>query len=321
MTRKQIESVNRSSDANMTAVVSKKSIKHLEWSKLLIHLSQLCQSKLGQERAHDLRPKNDLRTVRYEIKLTEAARHTLEHSGVPSLDIDAEVGTQLDRAKVGARLEPETLIRVGKLMQTTRIVRQALSSSAPEVLAEISDRLFIDDDLTSLLNRSFDEEGELSSQASPTLRTLRRTVAEQHEKLRRHLNQMLSDERIAAMLEQDYVTLRDERYVLPVKSRHKNHIDGIVHGWSQSGATVYVEPKSVVEANNRLMLAQSEVDVEVDRILRAMSIQVGQVAADLHENIRLMGQLDLRFAMARLCQLFDGQTPTLTTERELSLVD
>ena len=75
--------------------------------------------------------------------------------------------------------------------------------------------------------------------------------------------------------------------------RHKNHIDGIVHGWSQSGATVYVEPKSVVEANNRFMLAQSEVDVEVDRILRAMSIQVGCFSSELQENIRILGQIDL----------------------------
>ena len=88
----------------------------------------------------------------------------------------------------------------------------------PQKSCDVADHLFVDEDLTDLLDRSFDEEGELSSQASPTPRTLRRTVAEQHEKLRRHLNQMLSDERIAAMLEQDYVTLRDERYVLPVKS-------------------------------------------------------------------------------------------------------
>ena len=89
---------------------------------------QACES-----RAHDLRPKTDRRAVLYEIELTEAARDVLEKSNAPSLEIDHEVAAKIDRAKV-ARLEPETLIRVGKLMQTTRIVRQALVHSAPKVL-------------------------------------------------------------------------------------------------------------------------------------------------------------------------------------------
>ena len=160
---------------------------------------------------------------------------------------------------------------------------------------------------------------ELLSSASPKLRQLRQTAQELHGQLRNTLNRYLSDEDILPMLQEDYFTLRDERYVLPLKSRHKNPIDGIVHGWSQTGSTVYVEPSRVIDANNRLMLAQAEVDSEVSRILREMTNRVGRVANDIERSFDILTHLDLVWAMGRLSKKLDGVRPIISNDGTLKL--
>ena len=220
----------------------------------------------------------------------------------------------------GAQIDPETLVAVGRLLETSRRVLDSLST-AQEVpnLVSLCSSLHHDLNLEHELLDAFYENLQLMNHASPQLRTLRQQAEECRTGLKRTLNRFLNDEDVVPMLQEDYFTLRDERFVLPVKARHKNHIEGIVHGWSKTGSTVYVEPTRVIEANNRLMLAQAETEAEVNRVLDRFSRKVGAIAEPLLNSFDRLVELDLVLAMGRLSHKLDAVEPVLSTDGHLQL--
>ncbi|MCA9542356.1 MAG: endonuclease MutS2, partial [Myxococcales bacterium] len=137
--------------------------------------------------------------------------------------------------------------------------------------------------------------------------------------LKEKVHGLLSDPGIADMLQDEYYTIREDRYVLPIRSGHKNHLDGIVHGWSGSGATVYIEPQPVVEANNRLLMAQADVDREIRRILTRLSKQVGERADEIRAAQDGLVALDLAWSAGILSRELDAVEPVLTDDARLEL--
>ena len=304
----------------MTPFISKKTQQHLQWYSILETLADFCQSEEGHKKAQKLDFAPTISDLTTRLAHTSEARRLLDEGNTLTFGGLYDVRSALTRASRASRLDPEDLIAIGRLLETARRTTEVLNAiPSAAALQSLAAPLFYDAELEHMLIDLFDENMELLSSASPSLRQLRGSTDALHEQLRNTLNRYLSDEDVLPMLQEDYFTLRDERYVLPLKSRHKNHIDGIVHGWSQTGSTVYVEPRRVIEANNRLMLAQAEVDAEVNRLLRDMTARVGRVAERIEESFHILVHLDLVWAMGRFSKRLNATVPMMSLDGSLNL--
>ncbi len=306
----------------MSPKIPIKTQTHLEWSEIRQHLSDGCQSEEGVKRARALSFAETYDELSARHQRTTEARTLIDEGHHLSIGALPDVRHDLSRAQRSAQLEPEAIVAIGRLLETSRRVTETLSSvDIAPTLNAFTASLYVNANLEDECIASFDEDLQLVNGASPTLRKLRQQTEDLHANLRTTLNRFLTDEDILPMLQEDYFTLRDERYVLPLKARHKNHIDGIVHGWSQTGATVYVEPARVIEANNRLMLAQAETDAEVSRILREMSASIGAMAKALVETFNVLTTLDVIWAMGSFSKRLDAAPPHLNASGSLEFID
>jgi len=247
------------------------------------------------------------------MERTSEARALLDGGHGPPLGQPPDILSPAIKASRGGVLEPEQLYSVGVHLETALRVRRYLSSLADRApkLASLGESLTEQPELTRNLLNSFDEDGRIADSASGELADLRLRVAQLHDNLKDRVNGLLSDPLYEGKLQDDFFTIREERYVLPVKSGHKNHVEGIVHGWSGSGATVFIEPQPVVEANNKLLLAQADIDREIRRILTRLSRQVGGVLRELKRSVEALNHLDLSMASGRFSKELEAHEPVI----------
>jgi DNA mismatch repair protein MutS2 len=309
----------------VSATLPEKTRAHLEWARVLERLAFHCRGPIAAGRARELEPAADREEVATRLRRVTEARRLLDLGHSPPLGGLPDVAAAVGAAARGAVLDPEDLAFIGELLETSARARHWFSvraESAP-ALAEVALNLdggLVDlSDLARELRGSFDEKGQVVDAASGDLGFLRTRVAHLHEELKQRVHGLLSDPEYADLLQDNYYTQRDDRYVLPIKAGQKGGVPGIVHGWSGSGATVYIEPQVVVDANNRLRLAQAEVEREIHRILRRFSERVGARAREIAASQELLAILDLGFAAARLSKELDATEPAFADDGRVAL--
>ena len=305
----------------MRVRVPQKTLRHLEWSRVLERLAEHCRGPVAQERALELAPLRDERALRGLLQLVDEARALLDQGHSPPLGQPSDITPAVARATRGGVLEVEELRDVGASLDAafrSRRFFKPFERSHP-ALADLAVGLADLQDIAREISASVTPQGELSDHASGDLGHLRAKVSQLSDQLKERVSGLVSDEAYAGMLQDEFFTLREDRYVLPIKSGHKRHVEGIVHGWSASGATVYIEPQVVVEANNKLVMAQAEVKREVHRVLTRLTQRVAQRAREILESHEALVDLDLVFAKATLSKELSATSPLLTHEPSLCL--
>lgn len=294
-------------------IVPEKTRRHLEWDRVLARLAEHCRGPVAAAQAHDLAFAEDMSELADRQARTTEARALLDRGFGPPVGSVPEVAGAASRAARGGVLEAEELVALGQHLDTAARCRKYLVDVAGQApaLAAVARELADLPGLGRELLDTFDERGGLQDSASGELGFLRGRVANLHEGLKQQIHSLLSDSEYEGMLQDEYYTIREDRYVLPIKSGHKRHVPGIVHGWSQTGATVYIEPQAVMEANNRLLMAQADVDREVRRILGRLSKMVGEEAAAIRRSQEALATLDLAMAAGRLSKELDATPPTI----------
>ena len=258
----------------------------------------------GREAALALRPVSDLDAVVRRQRETAEAVHldalrvTVPMGGVH--DVRATVGG----AARGQTLAPSELLEVAGLARATARVRRTLARLEGEtpLLAVLAGGLADLEALRGLIGAALDDRGEVVDDASPDLQTIRRERGEVHERLQQRMEALLRAPGLRAALQDPIVTLREGRYVLPVRSEARGAVPGIVHDTSASGATIYVEPMAVVDLGNHWRELEAQERHEIERILRELSEAVGAAADDLVDAVERLARLDLALAKARLAQ-------------------
>jgi DNA mismatch repair protein MutS2 len=298
----------------MKPIVTPKTRAHLEWHRVLTRLSQHCRGPVAAEQALHLEFAESRAALHARLDRVSEARALIDDDRVPPIAYAPAIIRPATIAARGGLLEPEDMVSIGTHLAVSARVRHALEDLddlAPN-LAEIARQLADLPDLGRELLDTFDERGDIVDSASGELRHLRTRVTNLHENLKQSVHGLLSDPEYDGLLQDEYYTIREDRYVLPIKSGHKRHVEGIVHGWSASGATVYIEPQKVVEANNRLLMAQAEVDKEIRRVLKRLSGQIGRHNTVIRASQNALGTLDLSFAGAWLSKEMDATEPVIT---------
>ncbi len=295
--------------------MEKESYKVLEYEKIREMLAARAGSSLGKERARSLQPSTDYAEVEEQLEQTAEAVRIHAVTSPPFGGIH-DLRPLLKKIHMGAVLTLEELVDIRSTLYAMRNVKEffkGLEIEAP-TLKEWAHGIEILGQLERRLENTLDEHGSLRDDASVELRRLRTEIQTTQNRIKERVGAALRAPENQKYFQEAIVTLRDERYVIPVKAEYRRFFPGIVHDQSATGATLFVEPMAIVELNNdvkQLVLSEQH---EVERILRDLSQQIGGQQDILQENLSVLADFDFTFAKAKLAEDMDAQQPVMNRE-------
>ncbi|WP_224371431.1 endonuclease MutS2 [Hyalangium versicolor] len=305
----------------MSVQIAQRTLEDLGFAEVLRALAQRCRTAPGKERAQ-ARPFLDTEDqVTDALSLVGEARSLSQEQFSLPLGGVSDLRDSVNRASKGGLLEPRELIASAQLLYAFARTREALEEREETVpmLATLGRRLPMLEALASRIDRSFEPDGTISDRASPDLKEARDRANGLHRRIKTRLDELLHDEGFLPKLRENYYTLRNGRYVVPVISNFRGEVPGIVHNASQTGQTLFIEPQAMVSMGNDLAIAQSVVAEEERRILQELSNQLGKEADRVLEGLAAVAELDEAEAAAMLAADLDAHAPTFAGVDELTL--
>ena len=288
-----------------------KSIATLELPRVLEQLAACASTQEGKERCLALRPMTDPDDVQRAQEETSAAVEMLIKRGSPGFSGVKPVGASLQRADMGGSLNTRELLEVAAVLRCARTVQDYGAGEEKTPISHLFRALTPNRFLEETITNSIIGEDELADSASSELASIRRHIRATESKVRDILQRILSSNQ-SKYLQESIITIRSDRYVVPVKSEFKNAIPGLVHDVSSSGSTFFIEPMGVVKANNELRELMAQEKKEIERILAELSAQCAAHKEDIAEDYDLLVWLDAIFARGRLSLNMEASQPRLS---------
>ena len=293
----------------------------LDLDKILSKLSSFVCSEDGKSEIEKLEPQTDLDSAQALLNQTTDAHMLMARFGAPSFGGLKNVNNALARANAGSVLSMRELLDVAEVLRSIRGITQWRSKndgvrcSIDVYFDALTPNKYLEDKITSAII----SEDEMSDNASPALYDIRRKIRAASSKVRDRLDKMIRSSQYQKALREAIVTMRNGRYVVPVKIEHRGEISGLVHDTSSSGATVFIEPAGVVEANNEIKVLQGKEQEEIDRILFDLSAEAGSFYDGIKGSYECAVELDVIFAKAKLAYEMKAMTPTLNDSGRIVL--
>lgn len=288
-----------------------KSILTLELPKVLAMLADCAVTVEGKERCEALRPLTDADDVQRAQEETAAAMKMLILRGTPGFSGIKPVAASLQRADMGGALNTRELLDIAAVLRAARNAQEYGDSEEKNVISHLFASLTPNRSMEERITSSIIGDGELADSASSELASIRRHMRATEGKVRDILQKIISSSQ-AKYLQEAIITIRSDRYVVPVKSEHKNAIPGLVHDVSATGSTFFIEPMGVVKANNELRELLAQEKKEIERILAEMSAECAAYKVDIAEDYTLLIMLDTIFARAQLAMKMNASKPNLS---------
>jgi DNA mismatch repair protein MutS2 len=300
--------------------ITEKTLTTLEFDKIRAILASVCPTKGSAEMAYALTPYDRVDQIKRAQRRTTDARRLTDAKGLPSFGGVCDVGDICERAVKGATLTPRELLDVAAVLRASRMLLDYIRSNRlfETSLDEIFERLVPNRPIEDRISRSIISEEMIADEASPALADIRRKIRVSNIKIKEALSKYLSGS-YSKYLQENIVTQRNGRYVVPVKAECRNDVKGLIHDTSSSGATVFVEPMAVVEANNELRMLEAKEAHEIEKILSELSERVASIAPSLFLNYRNITELAFAFGCAELSVKLDSCEPILNEKRECIL--
>ena len=281
-------------------MVSEKVLKMLEYGKVLERAAEYAVLDSSKKKLKNSLPENDFLSAEIALKTTVEADKLLYSYSVSGVDFFDEISDEPDRAAKGSTLSCAEILRVMRLMQSSRITRRSITAVDDESIVYIrraAESLFTDQYLENDIREKIISEDKIADNASETLYQIRRKIKRLNEQIREKLASFVRGNKLK-YLQENIVTMRGDRYVLPVKSEYRGQIKGLIHDQSSTGATLFIEPEAVVEMNNDLRTATIEESAEVEKILSDLSRSIGAISSHLKDNLDILSEIDVAFAKA-----------------------
>ena len=298
-----------------------KNFKSLELDKILQKLAEQTSFDDARELALNIEPSTGLFEANELIKETSDAHMLIGRFGAPAFGNIHNMTNALRRAEAGAVLTTLEFLRIASLL---RVIRSVLEwrekSSSIETCLDmrfnaLSPNKFLENKITSTIL----SEEEIADNASPELFAIRKKIVSTSTKIREHLDKIIRSASQQKYLQDSIVTIRGGRFVIPVKAEFRSAVPGLVHDTSASGATVFIEPMSVVEANNDIRMLKSKEQAEIERILAELSAEVGAYADSISRSFQILTELNVIFAKAHLAYNMKASTPILNDKGRILL--
>ena len=304
----------------ITMSFSEKTIRTLEFDKICSMLEEHAETEGAKIMARNLRPTEDTYTVLRRLRRTTDARKLADAKGAPSFGRIRDISSACERAEKGAILSPRELLDCAGVLRTARVLQDYHTGNHPfdTVLDEVFDRLIPDRKLEDRITRAIPAEDMVADEASPLLADIRRKIRNENAKIKETLQKLISGQ--SKYLQENIVTMRGGRYVIPVKAECKAEVKGLIHDTSSSGSTIFIEPMAVVDANNEIRILHTKEEREIERILAELSAAVGAVSDALWLNYKNINELAFVFACGELSAQMRGVAPMISGDRAVNLV-
>jgi len=293
----------------------KLSFEKLELGKIIDMLKKNCVSKAGKEIAEKLKFSHSAEQIcRWQRETTEAAEFLRLYPEVP-LGGMKDIRDAVKRVSMGGILEPIDLLEISDVLRCARRLKGFISSIKEQdsfpILTAYVQRIVPQQELEKRINSAVTHEGQISDSASLELARIRRQINNLQQEVKDRLHEMIKSPELRKFLQEALVTVREGRYVVPVKAEYKSKIPGLIHDQSASGATIFVEPFTVVQLNNDIRSRKAEERNEINRILTELSREVRSRISEIEENINILAEIDFLFAKGKLSLDMDGISPKI----------
>ena len=295
--------------------------KTLELHKVLEMLASCTSNETTKKMALEIEPCCDCEEVKREISKVSQAFELSVRFGTPPFSAFKDVNGHLRRAKSGGRLSIKDLLEILSVLKQIRDLSSWYKhcEDTETDLDYLFNNLIPDDMLLQRLETSIVSEEELSDGASSELASIRRKIRQTGSKLRSTLDKMVKSSSMQKCLQESVITMRDGRYVLPVKSEYKGAVPGLVHDTSSTGQTYFIEPMSIVECNNDIRILESQEQEEIDRIIRALTAECAMRADSISEGWRVCTILNLYFAKSEFAARIKATAPVISNDGVIEL--
>jgi len=304
--------------------MNKRACRVLEFDKIKEQLLKKASCELGRRKIEGLEPSSDYEEVNQWLQETSEMTSMIVSSGSFPMGPVHRMDIYLKRAAIGGFLYPNELLEVSDTFRTARRVKMHIhKANTPDIKYPIFEayeaQLSSFKEIEERINISIIGENEVSDHASHALMGIRRAIDKKNQAIRSKLNGIITSDQMQKFLQDSLVTIRDDRFVVPVRSEHKNHLKGIVHDRSSSGNTLYIEPMVVVELNNDLKELKLKEKAEIEKILTEITADIFQVEEGVRINEQVLAHIDFNVAKGKLSIEMKGMPPKLLKERRVKL--
>lgn len=305
--------------------MEKKVEKILEFHKIKEQLVEYATSSLGAQVIRELAPSSEYDKVRQALLETEEGAKIFRLKGTAPIEGVNDIGSSLKRLEIGGDLNGVELYQIGSNLRVSRLMKHFIEDMTEQgidipLFDTSAEELELFPELEETISLTVDESGAILDSASETLRGIRSGMRRAESRVREKLEELLHNSNTSKMLSDAIITIRNDRFVIPVKQEYKNHFGGIVHDQSASGQTLFMEPARVVELNNERRSLKVREKQEIDRILAEVSAVVAEWTPAIHHNTYLLGRFDFIFAKAKYGKSIRAVTPQLNTEKKIKLI-
>lgn len=302
--------------------MEKRVLKTLEYDKILAMLKERASCCISRELVDTMEPSGDFDTVERELKLTAEAETLFYKTGRSPVDDFPDMRHCLERMHAALFLSTGELLGIASCLKAARIAKDILAKEVGEesYLYNLAGLLITHRSAEEEINRCIINEDEIFDGASPALARIRRAMRLANEKVREKLNSMIRSTAYQKYLQEPIITIRNGRFVIPVKQEYRQQVPGLIHDQSSSGATLFIEPSAVVELGNEYKKLLAEEADEIERILTELTAMLVPYADEIREDLNIMGQIDLVFAKAKLSRELNAVMPRLNRNNYVRIV-
>ena len=329
-------------DLYIGIVMNKRSLRILEYNKILSMLIEYATSPMAKRRCDRMKPQRDINVIRNLQEETRDAFLRLQRQGNVSFTGLVDIGASLKRLKVKGALTSRELLDLSGVLNVAHNVKQygsgqdladtVTSKNKNVVASDEEDNIVRNDSLTERFNqliplehisseikRCIIAENEIADDASSHLKSIRRNIKLTNEKLHQQLAKMIKSDDAKDKLQDNLVTMRNGRYCIPVKQEYRSHFPGMIHDQSQSGSTLFIEPLAVVNLNNEIKELANEELIEIENILENLSLMAAEAVEDISFNVETLTDLDFIFARAKFARAYNGSEPIFNTDGYINI--
>ncbi|RHR30873.1 endonuclease MutS2 [Clostridium sp. AF19-22AC] len=302
--------------------MNQKTLYKLEFDKIISLLEEQASSMRGKQLCHKTKPMTDLERINTCQEQTAAAFTRIVKKGRISLSDAFPVGESLKRLEIGGAIGSGELLRICKLLQTAARAKSYGRHDTQEELADCLDAFFDQLEpltpLTMEIERCIPAEDEISDEASSTLKSIRRSMNALNDKVHATLTNLVNGS-LRTYLQDPIITMRGDRYCVPVKAEYRSQVNGLIHDQSSTGSTLFIEPMAVVKLNNDLKELYAKEQEEIQVILARLSADTAEYIEEIRTNYKLLTDLDYIFARGSLALSMNASRPVLNTEGRIRI--
>ncbi len=299
-------------------------LEKLEYKKVISQIEKYCSTENGKIAVNNLLPLESIELVRRSGLQVNDAKEILIKNDIPPIDYLPNLYDSLSKSRIeGVVLQARQIRDILKLAETSRKLFQFLKprDGNGEYLNEHTSRLFVDKVFEHFIGKVFNENGEIRDDASARLREIRIELREKETALQKLMQKLLKQLSDSYLVQEEYITQRDGRIVLPVKAEHKRHVRGFVHSESSTGQTVYIEPEETLEINNDILSLGFAEKREIEKILKGLTERIGELSSELKNSLSAIAEIDSIFARAKYSIEIIGSHPSFDLSKPFEMID